>query len=63
MQGAQCVTPFRTPGSGPELKAEAPPLSHPGIRKVRFLTNYAYYGFQGLDSYQFLTGFEEMIYV
>ena len=28
---------LRTPGSGPELKADAQPLSHPGVPKAIFL--------------------------
>ena len=30
-QGAQCGTRFRIPGSCPEPKADAQPLSHPGV--------------------------------
>ena len=41
MQGAQCGTRSRTPGSRPEPKADAQPLSHPGLRQLfSIVTNY-----------------------
>ena len=36
-QGARCGTRPRTPGSHPEPKADAQPLSHPGIPTQEFL--------------------------
>ena len=35
-QGAGCGTRFRIPESGPEPKADAQPLSHPGISFFHF---------------------------
>ena len=37
MQGARCGTRFQIPESPPEPKADAQPLSHPGIPKINFL--------------------------
>ena len=39
MQGARCGTRSWIPGSHPEPKADAQPLSHPGIPTNSFKTN------------------------
>ena len=40
MQGARCETQSGTPGSHPGPKADAQPLSHPGLRKKNLLNWY-----------------------
>ena len=37
LQGAQCGTPSRTPGSHSEPKTEAQPLSHKGAPLAEFI--------------------------
>ena len=37
MQGARCGTQSQDPESGPEPKADAQPLSHPGVPMFLFL--------------------------
>ena len=37
VQRAQCGTRSQIPGSRPELKADAQPLSHPGVSQMNLL--------------------------
>ena len=40
MQGARCGTRSGTPGSHPEPKADAQPLSHPSVPLTGFLSGF-----------------------
>ena len=50
MQGARCGTPSQDPGPHPEPKADAQPLSHPGVPVIGKLLNM--FGTIGLGNMQ-----------